>query len=41
MNMYKVHYLPALHTELGIAAEYILEGDYLAVDEHGLYVALP
>ena len=41
MNMYKVHNLPALHTELGIAAEYILEGDYLAVDEHGLYVALP
>ena len=41
MNMYKVHNLPALHTELGVAAEYILEGDYLAVDEHGLYVALP
>ena len=41
MNMYKVHNLPALHTELGIAVEYILEGDYLAVDEHGLYVALP
>ena len=41
MNMYRVHNLPALHTKLGIAAEYILEGDYLAVDEHGLYVALP
>ena len=41
MNMYKVHNLPALHTKLGVAAEYILEGDYLAVDEHGLYVALP
>ena len=26
---------------MGIAAEYILEGEYLAVDEHGLYVALP
>ena len=39
--MYKVHNLPALHTKLGVAAEYILEGDYLAVDEHGLYVALP
>ena len=41
MNMYKVHNLPALHTKLGVAAEYILEGDYLAVDEHRLYVALP
>ena len=26
--LYKVHNLPALHTELGVAAEYILEGDY-------------
>ena len=25
MNMYKVHNLPALHTKLGVAAEYILE----------------
>ena len=41
MNMYGVHNLPALHAGLGVAAEYILEGDYLAVDEHGLYVALP
>ena len=41
MNLYKVHNLPALHTELGVAAEYILEGEYLAVDQHGLYVALP
>ena len=41
MNLYKVHNLPALHTKLGVAAEYILEGEYLAVDEHGLYVALP
>ena len=36
-----MHNLPALHTKLEVAAEYILEGDYLAVDEHGLYVALP
>ena len=41
MNLYKVHNLPALHTELGVVAEYILEGEYLAVDQHGLYVALP
>ena len=32
MNMYRVHNLPALHTQLGVAAEYILEGDYLAVE---------
>ena len=41
MNVYKVHNLPALQTKLGVAAEYILEGDFLAVDQHGLYVALP
>ena len=41
MNVYKVHNLPALQTKIGIAAEYVLEGDFLAVDQHGLYVALP
>ena len=41
MNVYRVHNLPALQTKLGVAAEYILEGDFLAVDQHGLYVALP
>ena len=41
MNVYKVHNLPALQAKLGLAAEYIIEGDYLAVDQHGLYVALP
>ena len=41
MNIYKVHNLPALQVKLGVAAEYILEGDYIAVDQHGLYVALP
>ena len=41
MNVYKVHNLPALQTKLGVAAEYVLEGDLLAVDQHGLYVALP
>ena len=24
-----------------MASEYVLEGEYLAIDEHGLYVALP
>ena len=41
MNVYKVHNLPALQVKLGVAAEYIIEGDYLAIDQHGLYVALP
>ena len=41
MNVYRVHNLPALQTKLGVAAEYVLEGDFLAVDQHGLYVALP
>ena len=41
MNVYRAHNLPALDTELKVAAEYILEGEYLAIDEHGLYVALP
>ena len=41
MNVYKVHNLPALDPKLKIAAEYQLEGEYLAIDEHGLYVALP
>ena len=36
-----MHNLPALQVKLGVAAEYILEGDYIAVDQHGLYVALP
>ena len=41
MNIYRVHNLPALQVKLGVAAEYILEGDFIAIDQHGLYVALP
>ena len=41
MNVYKVHNLSALDPELKVASEYALEGEYLAIDEHGLYVALP
>ena len=41
MNVYKMHNLPALDPELKVASEYALEGEYLAIDEHGLYVALP
>ena len=39
--MYKIDNLPALDPKLKVAAEYIIEGEYLAIDEHGLYVALP
>ena len=41
INVHKVHNLPALDPKLKMAAEYELEGEYLAIDEHGLYVALP
>ena len=41
MNIYKAHNLPALNIEIGIAATYQLEGEYLAVGQHGLYAALP
>ena len=41
MNVYKVHNLPALDPKLKVTAEYTIKGEYLAIDEHGLYVALP
>ena len=41
MNVYKAHNLPALSPEYGVAATYQLEGEYLAVGQHGLYAALP
>ena len=41
MKVYKVHNLPALHPKLGIQFTYVLEGTYLAIDKHNLYVALP
>ena len=41
MNVYKAHNLPAVSPEHGVAARYHLEGEYLAVGKHGLYVAIP
>ena len=41
MDLYKVHNLPALHPEYKLQAQYELEGEYFAVGQHGLYVALP
>ena len=41
MNVYRAHNLPAVHPEHGLAARYHLEGEYLAVGKHGLYVAIP
>ena len=41
MNLYRAHNLPAVHPELGLAATYQLEGEYLAIGQDGHYVALP
>ena len=41
MNLYKAHNLPAVHPELGLAATYQLEGEYLAIGQDGHYIALP
>ena len=41
INVYKAHNLPAVNTEVGISATYQLEGEFLAVGQHGLYAALP
>ena len=41
MNVYKVHNLPSLHPGLQIQASYQLEGEYLAIDQHGIYASLP
>ena len=41
MNVYRAHNLPAVSPEHKLAARYHLEGEYLAVGKHGLYVALP
>ena len=41
MNVYKAHNLPAVSPKHGLAARYHLEGEYLAVGKHGLYIAIP
>ena len=41
MDVYRVYNLPALHPELRVTFTYELEGKFLAVHQHGDYVALP
>ena len=41
VNLYRVHNLPMLHPTLGVQVEYELEGEYLAVLVHGMYVTIP
>ena len=41
LNIYWVHNLPAIPPGHQLAATYQLEGEYFAVDKHGVYVALP
>ena len=41
MNLYKVHNLPMIHPDIGIQAEYILEGQYLATLMNGMYATIP
>ena len=41
VNLYKVHNLPMLHPQLGVQAEYELEGEYLAILVHGMYATIP
>ena len=41
VHLYRVHNLPMLHPTLGVQVEYELEGKYLAVLIHGMYVTIP
>ena len=41
VDLYRVYNLPMLHPELGVQATYELEGRYLAILMHGLYVTIP
>ena len=41
MNIYKAHNLPLASPEYHVTSQYVLEGEYLAVDKDGMYVALP
>ncbi|MCG8624572.1 MAG: hypothetical protein MJE68_21575, partial [Proteobacteria bacterium] len=41
MNIYRVHNLPLVSPEYKVTAQYSLEGEYLAIDKKGMYVALP
>ena len=41
MDIYKAHNLPTIHPDLGVEFMYELEGQYLAISKHKLYVAIP
>lgn len=41
MEVFRVHSMPALNQNESIRASYEIEGRYLAVGKHGMYVALP
>ena len=41
MNIYKAHNLPLASPEYHVTSQYVLEGEYLAVDKDEMYVALP
>ena len=40
MNLYKVHNLPALQSELKSQFFFVLEGQYLVVSKQGMYTPL-
>ena len=41
MDLYKVHYLPMLHPNLNVHAQYELEGTYLVTMMEGMFISLP
>ena len=41
LNIYQIHSLPALQPTLGVIARYQMENKYIAIDDHGLFVAMP
>ena len=41
LNIYRVHNLPSIPPGQEVAATYQLEGDYFAIDKHGVYVTIP
>ena len=41
LNIYQIHSLPALQPTLGVIARYQIENKYIAIDDHGLFVAMP
>ena len=40
MKLYKVHNLPVLKLQLSLQYKYVIEGEYLAVSDGGMYASL-